>query len=548
MQQPDGRWEPAPFTDTTDNTDLCAKSLTRTSTAREYSNVMNFVSSNPHRVNELSEAVFGTLLLECFVECDRIKCSCSKSHDRDWMWNLGFLIEHSKLHLVTEFRVIVYNNCKSPMHIDKVMKDMENRLQSRLPNVRLILFLGYGVFTAGTMEGVDLNQERKAAEAAAKSIRKLFPRATDLRSHVYKLWGPTPNVSILAPNSFPLYEYTLREYAHQLEHVQMLIPFPPNVPKLFDSLTSLSINIRYIRLRRDLPVIPTRCLRILEVFQIEAIIPWHLFEITDGALNFGSLQDLRMEFIQATANTATFPGCNCPVHFPRLNTLHVTGSAYIYTDIYAYFQGRVFERLTIMDDPTSFERINEHAFETVKMLKIGHPTGAPFVDVYSVDMVERLYQLPSSVEVATLGLFDYPLPGLIAWVNLRSLTLAASIADKHGLANLLGQLPLLHTLVADCFSMIRSDAKVTKFPDQKITFDEIGEILNPTSQLEVSESLERLDLFVRGTFDLVGFCELVLCLPRVTKVKVNHHMIPHIMSMLHQVFKVSRNIVFEPLS
>ncbi|ORX72287.1 hypothetical protein DL89DRAFT_291487 [Linderina pennispora] len=353
---------------------------------------MNFVSSNPHRVNELSEAVFGTLLLECFVECDRIKCSCSKSHDRDWMWNLGFLIEHNKLHLV--------------------MKDIENKLQSPLPNVRSILFLG-------------------------------------LRN----------------------------EYAHQLEHVQMLIPFPLNVPKLFDNLTSLSINIRYIRLRRDLPVIPTRCLRILEVFQIEAVIPWHLFETTNGALSFDSLQDLR---------------------------------------------GRVFERLTIMDDPTNFERINEHAFET-----------APFVDVYSVDMVERLYQLPSSVEVATLGLLDYPLPGLIAW---------------HGLANLLGQLPLLHTLVVDCFSMIRNDAKVTKFPDQKITFDEIGEVLDPSSQLPVSESLERLDLFVRGTFDLVGFCELVVCLPRVTKVRVNHHMIPHIMSMLHQVFKVSRNIAFEPLS
>ncbi|KAJ1958710.1 hypothetical protein EC988_000145 [Linderina pennispora] len=508
---------------------------------------MNFVSSNPHCVNELSEAVFGTLLLECFVECDRIKCSCSKSHDRDWMWNLGFLIEHNKLHLVTEFRVVIFNECELPMHIDKVMKDMENRLQSSLPNVRSILFLGPGVFTAGTAKDADLIQEFRTAEAAAQSIRKLFPCATDLRYHVFRKWVPTPNILGADRKLCPLYEYTLKEYAHQLEHVQMLIPFPLNVPKLFDNLTSLSINIRYIRLRRDLPVIPTRCLRTIEVFQIEAVIPWHLFETTDGALNFDSLQDLRLEFIQATANTATFPGCNCPVHFPRLNTLHVTGSAYVYTDIYAYFQGRVFERLTIMDDPTNFERINEHAFETVKMLKIGHPTGAPFVDVYSVDMVERLYQLPSSVEVATLGLFDYPLPGLIAWVDLRSLTLAASIADKHGLANLLGQLPLLHTLVVDCFSMIRSDAKVTKFPDQKITFDEIGEVLDPSSQLPVSESLERLDLFVRGTFDLVGFCELVLCLPRVTKVRINHHMIPHIMSMLHQAFKVSRNIAFEPL-
>ncbi|ORX75014.1 hypothetical protein DL89DRAFT_264807 [Linderina pennispora] len=545
MQQPDRQRESVPFTDITG---LCAKSLTRTSTASEYSHVMNFVNSNPHRVNELPETVFGTLLLECYVECDREKCLCNKNHTRDWMWNLGFLIKHNKLHLVTEFRVVVFNECKSPMHIDKVMEDMTGKLLSSLPNVRSILFLGHGVFKAGIAEDVEPRQELKAAETAAKSIRKLFPCVTDLRYHLFKNWGPTPNITKELSRICPLYEYTLKEYAHQLEHLQVLIPFPMNVTKLLDNLTSLSINIIYVRQRRDLPVIPIQCLRILEMFQIEAVIPWHLFEITDGALNFDSLQDLRLEFIQAAAQTVDFPGCSYPVYFPKLSALNITGSAYVYTDIYAYFQGRLFESLTIMDDPTNFENINEHAFESVKILKIGHPTRTPFVDVYSVDMVERLYQLPSSVEEAILGLLDYPLPELIAWVNLRSLKLSASITDKHGLANLLGQLPLLHTLIVDCFSMNQKDADTTRFPDQKITFDEIGEVLDPSSQLPVSESLERLDLFVRGTFDLVGFCELVLRLPRVTKVRTNHHMIPHVMAMLHQVFKVNRNIVFEPFS
>ncbi|KAJ1952487.1 hypothetical protein EC988_003530 [Linderina pennispora] len=545
MQQPDRLWEPVPFTDITG---LCAKSLIRTSTASEYSHVMNFVNSNPHRINELPETVFGTLLLECYVECDREKCLCNKNHARDWMWNLGFLIKHNKLHLVTEFRVVIYNKCELPMHIDKVMKDMARKLRSSLPNVRSILFLGYGVFTAGTAEDVEPRQELIAAESAAESIRKLFPCVTDLRYHLFKNWGPTPNILVERQRICTLYECTLKEYIHQLEHVQVLIPFPLNVAKLIDNLTSLSINIPYIRQRRDLPVVPIQCLRSLEMFQIEAVIPWHLFKITEGALSFNNLESLHLEFIQAATRTVDFPGCNCPVHFPKLSALNITGSAYVYTDIYAHFQGRLFESLTIMDDPTNFERINEHAFESVKILKIGHPTRTPFVDVYTVDMVERLYQLPSSVEEAVLGLLDYPLPELIAWVNLRSFKLSASIADKHGLANLLGQLPLLHTLIVDCFSMSQKDADSTRFPDQKITFDEIGEVLDPSSQLPVSESLERLDLFVRGTFDLVGFCELVVCLPRVTKVRVNHHMILHVMSMLHQVFKINRNIVFEPFS
>ncbi|ORX63494.1 hypothetical protein DL89DRAFT_273326 [Linderina pennispora] len=427
----------------------------------EYSHVMNFVNSNPHRVNELPETCY---------------CLCNKNHARDWMWNLGFLIKHNKLHLVTEFRVVIYNKCELPMHIDK--------LRSSLPNVRSILFLGYG--------DVEPRQELIAAESAAESIRKLFPCN----------WGPTPNILVERQRICTLYECTLKEYIHQLKHVQVLIPFPLNVAKLIDNLTSLSINIPYIRLRHD-------CQLFNSMFQIEAVIPWHFFEITEGALSFNNLESLHLEFIQVAARTVDFPGCNYPVYFPRLSALNITGSAYVYTDIYAYFHGRVFERLTIMDDPTNFEHINEHAFESVRMLKIGHPTRTPFVDVYSVDMVERLYQLPSSVEEAVLGLLDYPLPELIAWVNLRSLKLSASIAGQARACQSAG------TTATSAHTHQRCG--YTRFPDQKITFDEIGEVLDPSSQLPVSESLERLDLFVRGTFDLVGFCELVLRLPRVTK-------------------------------
>ncbi|ORX73894.1 hypothetical protein DL89DRAFT_263904, partial [Linderina pennispora] len=474
IQQPDSQLDPSPVH----------------RQAKEYSNIINFGDSYPHRVCELPEAVFRPLLLDCY-------CPCGKSHAR-------FLTKHSKLHLVTELRVIIYNRCRLPMDMDKVIKDMASRLPSSLPNVRSILFLGEGIFMAGLqMTWTPLRNLRRLSQLQSP-IRRLFPCN----------WGPAANITSEISRLCPLYECTLKEYMHQLEHVQMLIPFPLNVPKLFDNLTSLSINIRYVRLRRDLPAIPTQCLRILEVFQIEAVIPWHLFDITEGALDFGNLESLHLEFIQAAAQTVNFPGCDYPIHFPKLSALNITGSAYVYTDIYAYFQGRTFERLTIMDDPTNFERINEQAFESVKILKIGHPTRIPFVNMYSVDMVERLYQLPSNAEEAVLGLLDYPLPELIAWVNLRSLTLTASIADKHGLANLLGQLPLLHTLIVDCFSMSQKDVGSTNFPDQKITFDEIGEILDSSSNLPVSESLERLDLFVRGAFDMVGFCELVSRLPR----------------------------------
>ncbi|KAJ1951422.1 hypothetical protein FBU59_000168 [Linderina macrospora] len=381
---------------------------------------------------------------------------------------------------------------------------------------------------------------------AVGAITKLFPNVTELRSHVSKIWGPTPNINSLDDDAYPLYGYLLRAYAGQLWHVQMLIPFPKNVTKLFEFLTSVSVNIKHVRPREDLPRIPTRCLRIIELFQIDDSIPWRLFETTNSELNFESLEDLLLEFIHEAKQTADFPGCDIPVHMPRLNKLQVTNSSYVYTDIYSYFRNRDLEMLTILDDPINFKKVKEHALAKAKVFRIGHPTGTLFKSAYSVDMVEHLYNLPSNAEEAVLWHIQHPLPKMIAWRNLRSLRMLASIADKHGLANLLAQLPCLKKLIMDCFSMIRADAKDTRFGDQTTTLRGLGRVIKPKDCSPISESLEHLEFKVQGNFDLYGFCELLARLPNANHVKVNESMLFKIMDMLQVEFRVFREILFVP--
>ncbi|KAJ1950685.1 hypothetical protein FBU59_000563 [Linderina macrospora] len=429
------------------------------------------------------------------------------------------------------------------MRFDRVMTEIVDELPEVMPNVRSIKFLGYGIFTAETVKYPELNTTD--AELVTKAITKLFPNVTDLRSHVSRVWGPTPNISTLNDNAYPLYELLLNVYASQLWHVQMLIPFPQKVTKLFEFLASVSLNVQYARPRKDLPGIPTRRLRIVELFQIEDVIPWRLFETTNDKLDFESLEDLRLEFIHEAENAAGDFGCDVPIRFLKLNNLHITNSSYVYTDMFGYFRDRDLESLTIMDDPINFKEIKEHALERVKLLKLGHPTGTLFMSSYSVDMVEHLYNLPSNAEEAVIGLIQYPMPKMIAWDNLRSLRMSASIADKHGLANLLAQLPLLGTLFMDCLSMLQNDATATRFPDQTTTFRKLGQVMDPDDDSSISDTLTHMEFFVHGNFDLNGFCELLSRLPYVRGVKINHNMLFHVMYMLEHEFGVKRHILFE---
>ncbi|KAJ1951408.1 hypothetical protein FBU59_000173 [Linderina macrospora] len=486
------------------------------------------------------------LLLECYVECDILGCTCDKKHIRDWMTNLLLLKKYNRLGLVTEFRVVIYNNCELPMRFDRVMSDLAGHLPEVMPNVRSVKFLGRGIFTAETVEYPELNTTD--AVLAAKAITKLFPNVTDLRSHVSRIWTPTHNINSLHDDAYPLYEYLLGAYAAQLWHVQMLIPFPPKVTKLFEFLTSVSLNVQHARPREDLPGIPIRRLRIVELFQIDASIPWWMFEVNQNELNFESLDSLLLEFIHEAGNTLEFHGCSIPVCFPRLNNLQVTNSSYVYTDIFGHFKDRDLECLTIMDDPTNFTKIKKSALKRAKVLKIGHPTGTPFVDKYSVDMVEHLYNLPSNAEKAVLGHIQHPLPKMIAWDNLRSLRMSASIADKHGLASLLAQLPLLRFFFMDCFSMSKDDAAVTRFPGQKVMLDKLGQVMDPDDISLVSKTLTHIEFFVQRTFDVHGFCELLARLPNTNYVKINDEVMFLVMDTLEQVLGVKRPILFVPAS
>ncbi|KAJ1949665.1 hypothetical protein FBU59_001042 [Linderina macrospora] len=432
------------------------------------------------------------------------------------------------------------------MRFDRVMTEIVDELPEVMPNVRSIKFLGRGIFTAETVKYTGSNTTD--AKLAVRTITKLFPNVADLRSHVSRVWGPTHNINSLDDDAYPLYEYLLDAYAAQLWHVQVLIPFPPKVTKLFENLTSVSLNIQHARPREDLPGIPIRCLRIVELFQIDGVIPWWLFETVRNKLNFVSLESLLLEFIHEAEMTVDDLGCNVPVCFPSLNNFHVINSSFVYTDIYGYFRDRDLEKLTIRDDPMNFKKIKEPALERVKLLKIGHPTGTPFMSTYSVDMVEHLYNLPSNAEEAVIGHIQHPLPKMIAWDNLRKLRMSASIVDKHGLASLLAQLPLLRFLFMDCFSMSKDDAAATKFPGQKVMLDKLGQVIDPDDMSLVSKTLTHMEFFVQKTFDVHGFCELLARLPNANNIKINDEVMFPVMDTLEQVLGVKRPILFVPAS
>ncbi|KAJ1951396.1 hypothetical protein FBU59_000176, partial [Linderina macrospora] len=284
---------------------------------------------------------------------------------------------------------------------------------------------------------------------------------------------------------------------------------------------------------------------IVELFQIDDVIPWWLFETVDGKLNFESLDGLRLEFIHEAEHTVDGLERDVPVQFPKLSKLHVTNSSYIYANIFDYFKDRDLERLAIRDDPRNFNKIKKPSLERAKVLTIGYPTGTSFVDTYSVKMTEHLYSLPSNAEEAVIGRFQYAMPKMIAWANLRKLRMSASIADKHGLTNLLAQLPLLEMLFMDCFSMLKDDAALTNFPDQRAMLDRLGQVMDPEDRSIVSDTLTHMEFFVYGNYDLHGLCELLSRLSNVYYVKVNNNVLSHVMYTLEHIFGVIRPILFE---
>ncbi|KAJ1944253.1 hypothetical protein FBU59_002653 [Linderina macrospora] len=332
---------------------------------------------------------------------------------------------------------------------------------------------------------------------------------------------------------------------HLTTEFRVVIFNQSKLPMFIDKeIADMAINVQYVRPRGDLPPIPIRCLRVLELFQIEDAIPWQLFETLRGVLNFESLESLLLEFVHRAETTIGFPGFSWSILFPRLSRLNVTGTAYVYSDIFGYFKDQHFDELVIVDDPIFFEKLSEHTLENVKVLRISHPTGTPFVDTYSVEMAEHLYNLQSSVEQAIIRQIRLPLPQLIAWEDLLLLDITASIADKYGLINLILQLPQLRTLVIDCFSMARADYRLTKFKDQNIAFDELGKVEKPVKSGPISEHLSRLELKAARDFDVYGFSELLSRLPNVNMVRINPEMIDRVVGMLLRDFKVTREIVF----
>ncbi|ORX64234.1 hypothetical protein DL89DRAFT_272590, partial [Linderina pennispora] len=113
----------------------------------------------------------------------------------------------------------------------------------------------------------------------------------------------------------------------------------------------------------------------LHLLEIDAAIPWHLFDLVKGQLVFQSLEKVEFKFIVDARSKITFPGYQHPVIFPVLTSLRVTNAIGVYDNIYAYFTSNKLSRLVVKDDPDAFEHIDWRVLQTVQRFEIEHPTG-----------------------------------------------------------------------------------------------------------------------------------------------------------------------------
>ncbi|KAJ1949705.1 hypothetical protein EC988_004665 [Linderina pennispora] len=506
----------------------------------DFVNVTRFISSYPSLSDSFPNDTFRAIILECTVLPKCVGTGCDALHQRLWSSNILALVNMNKLHLVNEFRVVMYDKSHLPLDLREVIvNNIMATLTEPLLNVRTIKFLGAGAFTGGQTQAAKVR--RRDAVAAAKMMKCLFPNVTSLKYHLSPAWGKSVGF-IKPPNRHcPLYEETYMAYADQLEHTQLHNPIPARISMFCDNLTSVSINVEFIRRRSRLPALPIAKLRILDLLHIDDVIPWRLFQIINDRISFDSLEELSLQFITKTSRNPLFPGCRISISFPKLKRMFMSGTPNVYEDIFHFFACKQVTSMHIIDEPKAFKTYNRYALQTVQELRVVNPASTAKPGQYKVEDVEHLFVLPSNVQDAMVGWFRYPLPLKVNWVFLRRLVFSASIADKQGLAHLIKQLPALISLDVNCYSMFQEDASLTPFPDQKDTFKKRGQVLVDSSAAAISKTLEELFVWAENDmFDCHGFCELLVRLPTVRFAKVNERFVATVQAAIVEYFRGRR--------
>ncbi|KAJ1946240.1 hypothetical protein FBU59_002076 [Linderina macrospora] len=484
-------------------TRLCAAVAQPTSTYKDFARIEDYVNEDPERIKDFPDTAFSKLMIQCTVIIDTNSLLGRHEFPREWKSNIRFLVKYGKLHLVTDVHIAMYNDSHQPLELDKELAKIAADIGVPLPNVRSIIFLGEGVFSAGRWQTAEIRNWE--ANEAVSLLKLLFPQVDDLKYFLHN-------------------------------------PIPANIMWLCEHIVSLSVNVEYIRGRPNLPPVSIGCLRILHLLNIGGIISWRLFKAIRGVLSFNALKELSMQFTRRARNLALFPGDNQQVRFPVLDTLSISGSSYVYYDIFAYFLDCAIKTMHIVDEPSDFGSINQHALKFVKNLAVDYSAGKSACTVYSAASIDRLFKLRSSVESAIFNGIRCPLPHDTKWINLQILKFKASVATADGLANLVAQLPVLQVLDVDCETTVANNVDESVFIDEIARITELGQVMDPDDDSPINESIEQVSIIVKNIFDYVRLCELISRLPKVSEVKVHRLFIKDVQDSLRDDFGITRSV------
>ncbi|ORX72195.1 hypothetical protein DL89DRAFT_265820 [Linderina pennispora] len=504
----------------------CEKVLYPTSTARAYNEFIEFYDSFKEYRPLIPICMYTVLILECFVECWCNTGSCAKDHGRQWFTNFIFLATLQKLDHIIEFRFVMLNECPSNLNMDAIFKRIGMH-RSVLSNVRLIAFIGKGIFEASRSQPMALADSE--ATRTAEHILSVCPNTTSLVYNTHHTLISSAGVIRDIPGvGFEIIKRLYVALLPRLTAVQILRPFP-NVPNMAFAwnLTKLVINHALIPELTHLPRIPVDCLTRVEIYGIQRVPNWRIFETAPGnKLVFPCLEKITLQYSTPDRSSVQPTNSQFTTIFPEDIRVEVPGLSNADVAFQKYFAPRSIQLLSIYEDPRAFESLNLDILKCARSVHISYRDERLDPNIrYNCQGIYSLYARYNNwITGARFDNIPSPLPLTINWISLEWLDITANIADVKSICNIIHQLRHLHTFYLSCFSMDRGDlndpARGVDFADQDDIFSGVDTTVDRIHTC-IGLALRKLHIFSHKRLDVDGILWLVGRLPYLQELGLN---------------------------
>ncbi|KAJ1949803.1 hypothetical protein FBU59_000983 [Linderina macrospora] len=443
----------------------CKKAKHETSTIEDYAPYIKFFKH--HSIYNMfipSFMVGAPLILDCRVECPCTDNSCPKSHERVWLSNYNELKAADMLPLVDELRIIIYN--ESPKDLNLNMAILELKIpHGAIPKIKLIKFLGQGLFLAGEYKDMaDANIKSEVyAEAVhtAKLIIGLCPKATELWFHEHRDWGTSEGLLQDIPGVGSAIMLALRRVLYSnLTTMQIARPFTDDVIQLFSpDLQRLSVDFSVISELTRLPPIPTDNVRHLALTRISRDIDWGIFQSgPDGKAHFPKLETLVLKFDKPEGRLAYTSWYRASVAFPTTVVVVVGGVNDSRGTLLNLFKENSCGKLVLVEHPSFLQKFEIGNLKCSRKVEVRLcPSPDDQNHLLPTNGLWQFYGCRSGVKEMSISGMEVVMPAAVCWNSVEVLDITVGIADYEGLLNLVFRLKRLRTLKIKCFSMDRSD-------------------------------------------------------------------------------------------